>query len=91
MTDQTSNLSAVQQDAPKAAEGKEPKGPARYKLTEQAYIHDRIYEAGADIDFDGIPGHHMEPLNDAARAMKKKHNKVYQDPILAMTAVGGKE
>lgn len=63
----------------------------RYKLTEAAYIEDRIYEAEAEVNFSGIPGHHMEPLNDSAKAMKKKHNKEYVDPILAMTAVGGKE
>nr|WP_198983062.1 hypothetical protein [Herbaspirillum sp. ASV7] len=87
MTEQTN----TQQATPKDADAKEPKGMPRYKLSEQAYINDRLYEAGTDIDFDGIPGHHMEPLNDAAKAMKKKHGKAYLDPILALTAVGGKE
>jgi hypothetical protein len=63
----------------------------RYVLTEPAYIDDRLYAAEQEVTFEGIPGYHMTPINDAAKAMKKKHNKEYLDPILAMTSVGGKE
>lgn len=60
---------------------------AKYKLTERAYIDDILHEPDAVIAYAGIPGHHMEPVNDAARAMKKKHPSNYTDPILSMTAV----
>jgi len=59
---------------------------AKYRLTEQAYIDDKLLEVGAVIEYDGIPGHHMEPVNAVAEAAKKKAPK-YLDPILAMTAV----
>lgn len=64
--------------------------PPQYRLTEPAYIHDVLYEAGASIYFEGVPGPHMEPLNDAAQAMVDKHTKAMQkhDPINELTLVG---
>jgi hypothetical protein len=64
----------------------EDKSPL-YELTQAAYIDDRYYEAGAQIRYDGVPGHHMDPMNDAAEAMKSKNPSKYIDPILAMTVV----
>lgn len=64
------------------------KEPPQYKLTEPAYIHDVLYEAGATIWFDGIPGYHMEPLNDAARDMIEKHKPRHSDPIRDLTVLG---
>lgn len=58
----------------------------QYRLTEQAYIGDKLLEVGAVIEYKGIPGHHMEPINPAAKAAKKKAPS-YLDPILAMTSV----
>lgn len=45
----------------------------QYKLTEKAYIDDRLLEVGEVIYYEHPPGAHMAPLNDAARAMVKKH------------------
>ncbi|TDY26299.1 hypothetical protein B0G81_6809 [Paraburkholderia sp. BL6665CI2N2] len=51
----------------------------RYELTEQAYLRtendnfERLHEEGATIEFRGVPGYHMVPLNDAAKAMIAKH------------------
>lgn len=67
----------------KQAKGAMPK----YTLTEPAYIDDCLYEKGQTIEYAGVPGYHMEPENDAARAMKEKHPSEFVDPILAMTAV----
>jgi hypothetical protein len=64
------------------------KGDApKYKLTEKAFIDDVLYEEGATITYAGVPGHHMEPANAAAKAMRAKHPNKYIDPILAMTNV----
>jgi hypothetical protein len=62
--------------------------PPQYQLTEKAYIHDVLYEPGASVYFDGIPGPHMEPLNDAAKEMVKKHPPQGGNPIDALTMVG---
>lgn len=40
---------------------------ARYKLTQAAMINDVRYEPGTEVEYDGIPGPHMEPLDDAAK------------------------
>lgn len=51
----------------------------RYKLTEAAYLKseddrfERMYEAGEEIEFRGVPGYHMEPVNAAAKAMVRQH------------------
>jgi hypothetical protein len=65
------------------AKGEAPK----YRLTECAYINDILYEPGAIITYEGVPGWHMEPANKAARLMKEKHPSEYRDPILEMTKI----
>jgi hypothetical protein len=40
---------------------------ARYKLREAAVIGDRRYEAGEEVEYDGVPGPHMEPVDPAAK------------------------
>jgi hypothetical protein len=39
---------------------------ARYQLTGPAFIDGAYREAGAEIEFEGIPGPHMHPLDKAA-------------------------
>jgi hypothetical protein len=63
-------------------------GAPRYRLTEPAYIDDQLLEAGREINFEGIPGYHMEPLDDAAREMKAKYPSQYVDPITSLQTVG---
>lgn len=58
-----------------------------YELTESAYIDDTLYSAGQKIKYEGQPGYHMEPVNAAAKAMKKKFPSDHIDPILTMTAI----
>lgn len=62
-------------------QGNEPQSRdvPRYKLTEAAYLRteedrfERMCQAGEEIEFRGLPGYHMEPLNAAAKAMVAKH------------------
>jgi len=61
-------------------------GMPKYRLTEAAAMHDRVYEADSIVEFDGIPGPHMEPLNEAAHGMVKKHNPSgTTDPVSGIT------
>lgn len=75
-------------------------GAPRYRLTQAAYIDDTYLDPEAQprdketgdlrplvIPYEGIPGHFMEPVDEAAKAMKKKHPSNFVDPILQMTAV----
>ncbi|SIO58400.1 hypothetical protein [Paraburkholderia phenazinium] len=75
------------------SKGEAPVQIPRYRLTEKAYINDILYDPEAqnpnlhEVDYEGIPGHHMEPVNEAARVMKEKHPGDYVDPIEAMTNI----
>lgn len=40
---------------------------AKYKLTQRAIIDDRQREIGDEIEYDGVPGPHMEPVDAAAK------------------------
>lgn len=79
--------------APNQAEGKSEEIP-KYRLTEPAYINERHFDqhaidgGKAVIFFDGIPGAHMLPLNDAAKAMVKKHQPKRGNPVDELTIVG---
>ena len=53
---------------------------AKYKLTEKAYIKrtpkadfEELLEAGEEIEYEGIPGFHMSPLDDSAKAAVAKY------------------
>jgi hypothetical protein len=54
---------------------------ARYKLREAAMIGDKRYEAGEEIEFDGVPGPHMEPVDpEAKKAVGAKPAEPERDP-----------
>jgi hypothetical protein len=40
---------------------------ARYKLLQAAIVEDIQREAGTEVEYDGVPGPHMEPLDAAAK------------------------
>ena len=43
---------------------------ARYKLLQAAIVEDVQREAGTEVDYNGVPGPHMEPLDaDAKKAV----------------------
>lgn len=87
-----------------------PKEKPRYRLTEKAYINDRLldpetmpFEADTGdeeegpkrkpliITYEGIPGAHMIPVNDAAKLMCEKHKEQYSrsmNPVDRLSIVG---
>lgn len=48
---------------------------------EERDVSDELLTDKHEIVFDGPPGHHMQPLNEAARAMVKKHNPKPVNPV----------
>ena len=72
-----------------------PDDRPQYKLTEQAYIEDRLLEPGSLIRYVGTPGHHMKPANAQAKALCKElwpnGRPEFVDPISSMAIVGGRE
>jgi len=45
---------------------------ARYRITRLSFIGNQLLDQGAEVEYDGEPGSALEPLNDAAKAAKKK-------------------
>jgi hypothetical protein len=47
----------------------------RYRVLEKSFIIDRIVEAGEEVEYDGWPGHNLEPLDAAAREKKREYDE----------------
>lgn len=54
---------------------------ARYRITRLSFIGNQLLDEGAEVEYDGEPGSALEPLNDAAKAAKKKANKGQPEEI----------
>lgn len=56
---------------------------AKYRILRLSFIGNQLLDEGAEIEYDGEPGSALQPLNDAAKAAKKKaeqkHGKVSAD------------
>ena len=48
---------------------------ARYRITRLSFIGNQLLDEGAEVEYEGEPGSALEPLNDAAKAAKKKAEK----------------
>lgn len=55
-------------------------GP-RYRLTQEAYINDVLLAVDAEITYFGIPGPHMQPINEAAQAKWDEAYPLGMDPL----------
>ena len=53
-----------------------------YELKEPMFIAPHYIKAGVIIEFDGEPGPHMEPRNDAAKSMMERYYKAHPDATL---------
>ena len=40
----------------------------KYKVLEKSLIGNEIFEEGAIVEYDGLPGHNLEPLCDEGKA-----------------------
>jgi hypothetical protein len=59
------------EDAPVVATSQgDEQAMARYRITSPVLVGRVRYRAGAKIDYDGVPGTCMQPLNAAGRAAK---------------------
>lgn len=45
---------------------------AKYRVLRLSHIHNNLWPEGSEVEYDGEPGSALEPLNDAAKAAKKK-------------------
>jgi len=52
---------------------------AKYRLVAPAIIDDVRREPGFEFEWDGVPGHHMEPLDTAAKKAVEDRDKASED------------
>ncbi|HGO5170848.1 TPA: hypothetical protein MEV94_000841 [Klebsiella pneumoniae] len=45
---------------------------AKYRVLRLSHIHNNLWPEGAEIEYDGVPGSALEPLNEAAKEAKAK-------------------
>lgn len=45
---------------------------AKYRVLRLSHIHNNLWPEGSEIEYDGIPGSALEPVNEAAKAAKEK-------------------
>lgn len=47
----------------------------KYRVTQPSFIHGRMFKAGDVINFDGVPGFNLDPVDDAAKKAKAAASK----------------
>lgn len=56
---------------------------AKYRILRLSFIGNQLLDEGTEVEYDGEPGSALEPINDAAKAAKKKaeqkHGNVVAD------------
>lgn len=45
---------------------------AKYRVLRLSHIHNNLWPEGSEIEYDGVPGSALEPLNEAAKEAKAK-------------------
>ncbi|EJL90269.1 hypothetical protein [Pantoea sp. GM01] len=45
---------------------------AKYRVLRLSHINNNLWPEGSEVEYDGEPGSALEPLNEAAKAAKKK-------------------
>lgn len=48
---------------------------AKYRILRLSFIGNQLLDEGTEVEYDGEPGSALEPINDAAKAAKKKAEK----------------
>jgi hypothetical protein len=59
--------------------------PPRYKCLQETFIAPWLLKEGTVIDYDGEPGPHLEPMNEAAEAMMAAYYKAKPEASLNPT------
>lgn len=54
---------------------------ARYRVTQNSFINGHLVTAGEEVDYAGIPGFNLDPLDDEARAAKERAGQLAQRDV----------
>lgn len=63
---------------------------AKYRVLRLSHIHNNLWPEGSEIEYDGVPGSALEPLNESAKEAKAKATqKVVAAPTVGPVNEGG--
>lgn len=54
---------------------------AKYRVTQNSFINGHFVTVGEEVDYAGIPGFNLEPLDDEAHAAKEKAGQLAQRDV----------
>lgn len=54
---------------------------AKYRVKEKSFINNVMYEAGAEIEYDGVPHSNLEPIDAPARKAVTGAKSVDQESL----------
>lgn len=55
---------------------------AKYRILRLSFIGNQLLDEGTEVEYDGEPGSALEPINDAAKAAKKKAEQKHGKPAV---------
>lgn len=64
---------------------------ARYRVKRQSFIGDRVYEVGAEVEYDDHPSDNLEPLDDAGKQAVEKAKEHFAAERARMQLQGNPE
>ena len=60
--------------------------PVKYRVKEKSLIGNAIHEAGAEVEYDGLPADNLEPLCDIGRARAAEYEESNKQRVATMIA-----
>lgn len=64
----------------------ESRAPVKYRVKEKSLIGNQIHEAGAEVEYDGLPADNLEPLCDIGRARAAEYVQSNKERVAKMIA-----
>ena len=64
----------------------ETRKPVEYRVKEKSLIGNQLYEAGATVEYDGLPADNLEPLCDEGRARADEYEQSNKQRVANMIA-----
>jgi hypothetical protein len=56
----------------------------KYRVKEQSLIGNELFQAGAEVDYDGLPAENLEPLCDEGKAKYQEYLQSNADRVRKM-------
>jgi hypothetical protein len=64
----------------------ETRAPVKYRVKEKSLIGNQIHEAGAEVEYDGLPADNLQPLCDEGHARAAEYERSNKERVTKMIA-----